>query len=110
MASCFSSFTVKDSKDFCVMTVARERRRLILLRAMLAGRPKPLANAAIEIPPAITVDLIRPVSTMPVIALNRFNFFGNPFSNMFVVLAVPKGLNLDKFCLLFHCRIYSFFI
>ena len=110
MASCFSSFTVKDSKDFCVMTVARERRRLVLLKAMLTGRPKPLANAAIEIPPAITVDLIRPVSTMPVIVLNRFGFFGNPFSNMFVVLVVPKVLNLDKFCLLFHCRIYSFFI
>ena len=74
MASYFSCFTVKVLKDFCVMTVARERSRLVSLLAMPTGRPTPLANAAIEIPPGITVYVIRPMSTMPVIVLNRFIF------------------------------------
>ena len=42
---------------------------------MPAGRLTPLANAAIEIPPVITVDVISPVSTMPAIVLNRFIFW-----------------------------------
>ena len=53
------------------MTVARERNRLVPLKALPTGRATPLANAATEIPPVITVDVIRPVSTMPVIVLNR---------------------------------------
>ena len=56
------------------MAVARERSRLVPLKAMPTGRPIPLANAAIEIPPVITADVIRPVSTIPVIVLNRFIF------------------------------------
>ena len=74
MELCFSCFTVKNSKDFCVMAVARERSRLVPLKAIPTGNPTPLANAAIEIPPVITVDVIRPVSTIPVIVLNRFIF------------------------------------
>ena len=42
---------------------------------MPKGNPTPLANAAVEIPPVITADVIRLVSTMPVIVLNRFFFF-----------------------------------
>ena len=57
------------------MAVARETSRLVPLKAMPTGTPTPLANAAIGIPPVITVDVIRPVSTMPVIVLNRFIFF-----------------------------------
>ena len=57
------------------MTVARERSRLVPLMAMPTGRPTPLANAAIEIPPVITVDVIKPVSLIPVIVLNRFIFW-----------------------------------
>ena len=56
------------------MTVTREISRLVPLKAMPTGRPTPLANAAVEIPPVITVDVIRPVSTMPVIVLNHFIF------------------------------------
>ena len=74
MESCFSCFTVKVLKDFRVMTVARERSRLVPLKAMPTGNQTPLANAAIEIPPVITVDVIKPVSTIPVIVLNRFIF------------------------------------
>ena len=51
MASCFSGFMVKVLKCFHVMTVARERSRLVPLKAMPTGRPTPLANAAIEISP-----------------------------------------------------------
>ena len=42
------------------MTVARERSRLVRLKAIPTGNPTPLANAAIEIPPVITLDVIRP--------------------------------------------------
>ena len=54
------------------MTVARERSRLVPLKAMPTGKPRPLANAAIETPVVIAVDVIRSVSTMLVIVLNRF--------------------------------------
>ena len=74
IASCFSCFTVKILEDFHVMAVARERSRLVPLKAIPTGNPTPLANAEIEIPPVITVDVIRPVSTIPVIVLNRFIF------------------------------------
>ena len=66
MELCFSCFTVKVLKDFRVITVARERSRLVPHKAAPTGRPIPLANAAIEIPPVITVDVIRPVSTIPI--------------------------------------------
>ena len=59
------------------MTVARERSRLVLLKVMPTGRPAPLPNAAAEISPVITVDVIRPVSMIPVIVLNRFIFFAS---------------------------------
>ena len=62
---------VKVLKDFCVIAVARERSTLVPLKAMPTGNPTPLANAAIEIPPVITVHVIKPVST---IVLNRFFF------------------------------------
>ena len=56
------------------MTVARERSMLVPLTAMPTGRPAPLANAAMEVPPVITVDVIRPVCMVPVIVLNRYIF------------------------------------
>ena len=74
MASCVSCFTVKVLEDFHVMAVSRERSRLVPLKVMPTGRLTPLTNAAIEIPPVITVDIVRPVSTMPVIVLNHFIF------------------------------------
>ena len=73
---------VKVLKDFYVTTVARERTKLVLPKAAPTGRPARLANAAIEIPRVITVDVIRPVSMMPVIVLNCFFFFGNRFTNL----------------------------
>ena len=63
------------------MEVARERSRLVPLKAVPTGNPTPLGNAAIEILPVIAVDVIRPVSMIPVIVLNRFIFFGNLFTN-----------------------------
>ena len=74
MESCFSCFTVKVLKDFPVMTVASERIKLVPLKAMQTSRPTALANAAIEIPPVMTVDAIKLVSTIPVIVLKRFIF------------------------------------
>ena len=73
--SCFYCFTVKVLKDFRVMTVATEKSRLVLLKAIQTGNPTPFANAAIYIPPVITFDVIRPYSTIPVIILNRIIFF-----------------------------------
>ena len=74
MESGFSCFTVKILKYFHVMAVVRERSRLVPLKAIPTGNPTPLENAAIVITPVITVDVIRPVSTIPVILLNRFIF------------------------------------
>ena len=71
---------VKVLEDFRVVTVAREKSRLVSLKAMPAGRPAPLANAAIEIHPVIIVIIVRPVSMIPVIELNCFIFFDNPFT------------------------------
>ena len=65
---------MKILKDFRVIAVAKERSRLVPLKAIATGNLTTLANAAIEIPPVITVDVIRPVCTIPVIALNRFIF------------------------------------
>ena len=88
------------------MAVAKERSRLVQPKAIPTGSPTPLASATIEIPPVITVDVIRPLSTIPLIVLNRFIFLAFVhelqfhqrnmsqsqticLSNMFVVLAVP---------------------
>ena len=60
--------------EFRVMVVARERSRLFPPKTIPTGDPTPLANAAMVIPPVITVDVIRPVSTKPVTVLNRFIF------------------------------------
>ena len=57
------------------MAVARERNRLVPLKTIPTGNPTPLANAAILIPQVITVEVIRPVSVIPVTVLNRVNFF-----------------------------------
>ena len=65
---------MKVLKDFRVIAVGRERGRLVQLKATPTGNQTPLVNAAIEIPLVITVDVIRPVSTIPVIVLNRFIF------------------------------------
>ena len=63
------------------MAVARERSRLVPLKAIPTGNPVPLANAAMLILPVITVDVIRPVSTILVIVLNHLIFFGNLFTS-----------------------------
>ena len=88
MAPCFFSLYREDFKrlscNFHVIAVARERSRLVPLKAISTGNQTPLANAAILIPAVITVDVIRPVSTMPVIKLNRFIFFYNLFTNLIV--------------------------
>ena len=65
------------SKDFCVMAVAKEKSRLVLLNVVPTSRPAPLANAAVEIPPVITAGVIRPISTMLAIVLSRFMFFAS---------------------------------
>ena len=71
----------KGFKIFSCDDCCRERSRAVPLKTMATGQPTSLANAAVEIPPVITVDVIRPVSTMPVIVLNHLNFFGNPFTD-----------------------------
>ena len=127
MESCFCCFTVKVLKDFGVMTVARKRNRLDLLKAMPTGRPTPLTNAAI--PPVINVDVIRPASMMPVIVLNRFIFLAilsraSISSSKYASVSVnflkryvcdscsscgAVGFKSGKI-VLFHCGICSFFM
>ena len=71
-----------------MITVARERSRLVPLKVKQTGSPTPLANAAIEIPPGITIDVIRPVSTILVIVLNRF---------IFLAICSPNSISLRKY-------------
>ena len=78
MASYFPCFTVRVLEDFLVAIVEWERSTPNAPKAAPPGRPTPLANAGIEVPPVITDDVIRPVSTVPMILLNRLVFFGLP--------------------------------
>ena len=72
------------------MTIARERSRLVPLKAIPMGRPTPLANAAMEKSPGITINAIRPVSTMPVIFLNCFIFLAIRSRTRFHEVNRPK--------------------
>ena len=74
IASCFSCFTVKGLEDFRVTIVERERTTLKPPKAVPTGRATLLANAAIEVPPEIADEVIRSMSTIPMISLNRFFF------------------------------------
>ena len=85
----------EDFKRLPVMTVGKERSWLVPLKAIPTGNPTPLGNAAIEIPPVITVDVIRPVSTIPVIVLNCLIFFENLFTD--VNFIKKKCLNFGQF-------------
>ena len=80
MESCFSCFKVKILVDFGVMTVAKERSKLVPLNSMPTGRPTPLANAAILLPPVITVDVIRLVSAT-LVTVSKLSIFSQLFTN-----------------------------
>ena len=116
---------MKILKDFRVMAVTREKSRLVPLKAIPTGNPTPLANAAIETPPVITVDVIKPLSVISVVVLNGFIFsaicsrtsislkknvsiLDNLFNRYDRGSCGAVGFNLDNFWS--HCRICSLFI
>ena len=74
MESCFSRLTVRGLEGFRVAVVIAEKNRLAPPKAIPTDNPTPLANAAIDIPPVTTVDVIRPVSTILAIVMNHFIF------------------------------------
>ena len=96
--SCFSCFTVKILKDLRVMVVARERSRLVPLKAIPTGRPTPLANAAIEIPPVITVDVIDVEKTYwcPCYHRNKTWWFVPFPTSQFLMKGSAKPFRLDR--------------
>ena len=55
--------------------VERERTILKRFKAAPTGRLTLLANTGIEVPPAIADDVIRPMSTILMILLNRLLFW-----------------------------------
>lgn len=63
-------------KEFLWFAVA-----LVSLNAFLTGKPDPITNSAIESSPVITVNVIRPVSSTLVNALNHFTFFASLSQN-----------------------------
>ena len=74
MESCFSRVTVKVLRDFRVVAVIREKNRPVPPKAIQTDYPTPLTNSAIDIPAVINVNVIRLVSTMAMIVMNRFIF------------------------------------
>ena len=73
-----SCFMVNMLKDFCVISVAREKKsKLVPLSA--TGKPTPPTNAVTETISTVTGDVIRPISAIFVIALN---FFANCLENL----------------------------
>ena len=54
--------------------IERERSTPNAPRAAPMGRPTSLANAGIDVPPAIADDAVRPVSMISMILLNHFFF------------------------------------
>ena len=68
---------------FCIITVARVKDRLVLPNEIPTGRSIPLANVEMENPPVIAVDVVRPVPTILLIAINRFIFFANLSRTLF---------------------------
>ena len=63
--------------DLHVIVVATERRRLAPFNPMPTGKPTPLANAAMDIPPVMTDNVIRPVPAIIVVLQNRLIFLAN---------------------------------
>ena len=87
------------------MSVARERSGLVPLKAMATSRPTPLENAAIETPAVITVDVLRSVSTMLMVVLNRFIFLatrsrtsGSPSKYASVSVSFLGDMFVNVFC------------
>ena len=78
------------------MAVARDRSWLVPLKAIPTGNPTPLANATIDIPPVMNVDVIRPVSMIPVIVLNRFIFLAI-YSRTSISLRKYASISLNLF-------------
>ena len=75
MASCFPCFTVWLLENFRLATVKRKRTTPSTPKEAPTGRPTPLANAGMEASPAITSEVIKPVSTISMIVFNRLFFF-----------------------------------
>ena len=74
IVSCFPCFTVKDLENFRMEIIERERTTLKQPKVEPTGRPTLLENARIELLPAIVDNVIRPLSSVPMILLNRFLF------------------------------------
>ena len=76
IASFFPCFTDWILENFRVVTVKRERTTPSPPKVARTGRPAPLANAGIKAPLAINAEVIKLVSTMPMIVVNR-GFFAS---------------------------------
>ena len=85
MESCFFGATIEALRCFSVAGVIREKTRLTLLRAIPTGSPTPLASAAMDIPPVNTVYVIRLVSAMHKIVMDRLIFLA--FCSHFSILS-----------------------
>ena len=66
-------------KHFFGIAVPRGKSRVVPLNALPKDRSLPFENVVLETLPVITVDVIRPISTMLVNAWNRFIFFWQSF-------------------------------
>ena len=75
MVSCFSQGTIEALRYFRVARVIRENSRLASPEENSTCSPAPLASAAMDIPQLGTADVIRLVSAMLNIVMDRLTFF-----------------------------------
>ena len=85
IALCFPCFTVWPLENFRVGTVKRKR-------TAPKGGSAPSAFAGIENPPAITAEVINPVSAIPMIVFNRFFFLPPAWGPQFHQEKMPQFL------------------
>ena len=69
---CFTAWVLK---GFHVAIVARGKTTETPPKTTPTGNPTAVTDVAIEIPPVIATDVIKPVSTISVILMSRFSFF-----------------------------------
>ena len=103
MESCFSQAFIEALRYFHVAGVITEKSRLVPPKAIPTGSATPLASAAMDIPPVSTVDVIRLVSAMLNIVMDRFIFWPSVFlGNISIIQTCLYAFFIGFMCILMN--------